>query len=304
MDHDTLLVGLARECGAHGPRELGKNCYLEGMSITSDSLVDGPGWRLDDVRCSAGPGDRPFEERHDAACIALVRSGSFTYRNGHGRALLAPGACLLGEAGQDFECSHEHHAGDHCLSFHYTPEFLESVLGGVRGARRMAFGAARLAPTHLTLRQFAAVEAAHAVGDRATLTECALELAGTVYDVLINQHDDALPPSARDLRRVSAALRRMESSGEADTGLDTLAAEAAMSPYHFLRVFRRVVGMSPRQYQLRQRLSRAAVALRAGDMPVVQVALAAGFGDLSSFDRMFKREFGRTPRAWRRAVRA
>ena len=272
------------------------------MSITSTSLASGEGWRLDDVTCTAGPRDRPFEERHDTPCIALVHSGSFVYRNGHGRELLAPGACLLGESTQHFECSHEHHVGDRCLSFHYTPALLESVLAGIRGARRLDFGAPRLAPSHATLPQFARVEAAAQHGDAEALAECAVELAGTVYELLITRSDGMTAPSARDLRRIAAALRRLDAADAGGASLAALAAEAAMGPYHFLRVFRRGIGMSPRQYLLRQRLSRAASALRNSDMPVSELALMAGFGDLSSFDRMFRRQFGSAPRAWRRAA--
>ena len=54
--------------------------------------------------------------------------------------MLAPGAILLGNARTCFECGHEHGVGDRCVSFHYTPELMESVLADVPGARRLAFG--------------------------------------------------------------------------------------------------------------------------------------------------------------------
>jgi len=269
------------------------------MSITSQLLGHGPGWRLDEVSCCAGPRDRPFEEQHASPCIALVSGGSFVYRNTHGRALLAPGACLLGEQGQAFECSHEHHTGDRCLSFHYAPDFLETVLAGVDGVRRMSFGAARLAPSSATLRDFTRLEAAARLGDTAMLAECAVDIAGTVYAALADTAEDLRAPGARDTRRIVAALRRIETDDGDDADLATLAADAAMSPYHFLRVFRRVVGMTPRQYQLRRRLGRVAVALRTTDFTVSRLAADGGFDDLSSFERMFRRDFGMTPRAWR-----
>jgi len=57
--------------------------------------------------------------------------------------------------------------------------------------------------------------------------------------------------------------------------------------------------MTPRQYQLRRRLGRVAVALRTTDFTVSRLAADGGFDDLSSFERMFRRDFGMTPRAWR-----
>lgn len=271
------------------------------MSITAREISTGDGWRLDDVLCRAGPHDRPFEERHGSPCVALVVAGSFLYRNGHGRALLAPGACLLGNEGQLFECSHEHQAGDRCLSFHYSPAFLESVLSGIDGARHLAFDSNRLAPTAHTLRQCAGLEAAAAMGDVALLAECAVDIAGAAYCTVIDAADPGAAPSSRDMRRIVAALRRIDGDDREDPDLATLAAEAAMSPFHFLRVFTRVVGSTPRQYQLRRRLARVAVGLRTTLLPISRLAADEGFNDLSSFDRMFRRSFRVAPRAWRTA---
>jgi AraC family transcriptional regulator len=78
------------------------------MPLTSLLLASGTGWRVDDVVCSSGPHDRPFEERHDAVCVAAVTHGTFQYRSTLGSAVLAPGALLLGNQHHSFECSHEH----------------------------------------------------------------------------------------------------------------------------------------------------------------------------------------------------
>ena len=42
------------------------------MVFAPHTLASGPGWRVSDVVCTAGPHDRPFEEQHDAVCIAAV----------------------------------------------------------------------------------------------------------------------------------------------------------------------------------------------------------------------------------------
>ena len=83
--------------------------------ITTRTLAQGPGWRVQSVICRSGPGDRAFEERHDWTSVAAVLSGAFTYRSDRGRTIMAPGALLLGNAGRCFECGHEHGTGDHCV---------------------------------------------------------------------------------------------------------------------------------------------------------------------------------------------
>src|SRR3954454_17900369 len=109
------------------------------MIASVRNLCSGEGWRVSDVVCRAGPGDRPFEERHDDICIAVVTEGTFRYRASQGTAMLAPGAILLGNARTYFECNHEHSVGDRCVSFHYKPKFMESALADVPRARRMSF---------------------------------------------------------------------------------------------------------------------------------------------------------------------
>src|SRR5262249_17366482 len=50
-----------------------------GMALNSRLLASGPGWSVSDVACTAGPHDRPFEERHHAARIPAVIEGTVQY---------------------------------------------------------------------------------------------------------------------------------------------------------------------------------------------------------------------------------
>ena len=75
-----------------------------------------------------------------------------------------------------------------------------------------------------------------------------------------------------------------------------------MSPYHFLRTFRAVTGVTPHQWLLRARLRDAAGRLAATSTPVTNVALDVGFDDLSNFTRSFRAEFGASPREYRLAA--
>jgi AraC family transcriptional regulator len=269
------------------------------MSLTSRMLASGPGWSVSDVTCTAGPHDRSFEERHDTASIAAVTAGTFQYRTDGGRAVLAPGGILLGDAGACFECGHEHGTGDRCLAFSFTPALLESIVSGVPGARRAAFGVPHLPPVPALMPLLATAEAARDGEDAAELEEVALRLAAAVAATLADGAQPAAAPSRRDERRISDALRRIEGEAHEPLALADLAYEAGMSRYHFLRTFRQVAGMTPHQLVLRTRLHRAAVRLRTSDEPISTIAFDAGFGDLSTFNRRFRRLMGRSPGAWR-----
>lgn len=269
------------------------------MGIRSTLLASGPGWRVSDIVCAAGPQDRPFEEQHGAVCIAAVTQGTFQYRSSRGAAVLGPGAVLLGNEGECFECGHEHGIGDRCLSFHFSPDHLAMIVAAVPGARRADFAVPHLPPAPKLVPLLAAAEIARDDGDGAALAEIALLLAGAVVTALAGTGRTVPQPSRRDARRVTEALRRIEARAHEPITLAELAREAASSPYHFLRIFRNLVGMTPHQYVLRTRLHRAAVRLRRSDESITDIAFGVGFNDLSTFNRHFQRVMGASPSAFR-----
>jgi AraC family transcriptional regulator len=275
------------------------------MSMSSLLLAAGRGWRVDDIRCTSGPRDRPFEERHDGMCVAIVTAGTFTYRTTQGTAVLAPGAALLGNHGHCFECGHEHGIGDRCLSFRFSPELVESVVSELPGARQLAFTLPNLPPLPQLIPLVADAAAARDGSDAISFEELALSVVAEVRIALPGMTSSARgkqiarQPSARDQRRVTEALRRIEAHCDQPLSLQQLATDVAMSPYHFLRTFRAVAGMAPHQFLLHTRLQRAAVRLRCSGEPISAIALEAGFSDLSTFNRRFRRLLGASPGAYR-----
>jgi AraC-like DNA-binding protein len=101
---------------------------------------------------------------------------------------------------------------------------------------------------------------------------------------------------------VTAALW-IEANAADPVGLASAAKQAGLSPFHFLRVFSSVLGVTPHQYLVRSRLRRAARLLAADAAPVTQIAYDVGFGDLSNFVRSFHRAAGVSPLRFRRAAR-
>ena len=63
--------------------------------------------------------------------------------------------------------------------------------------------------------------------------------------------------------------------------------------------FRRVTGITPHQYVLRTRLHRAAIRLRQSEDQIAAIAFDAGFNDLATFNRRFRRLMGAAPGEYR-----
>jgi AraC-like DNA-binding protein len=267
--------------------------------ITTRLLASGEGWMVEDVVCTSGPYDRPFEERHERASVAIVLAGTFQYRSAAGSALMTPGSLLLGEPGQSFECSHDHAAGDRCLSFHYTPELFERL--AVEASGRRSFGVARLPPLRGLSWLVARARAGMAGAPGLSWEEIGVQLAARAVQLAAGVTPDpgGAPPAA--VARVTRAVRAIERQPGAALTVARLAREAGLSPYHFLRTFRRLTGLTPHQYVRRTRLREAATRLASGRAKVLDVALDSGFGDVSNFNHAFRVEFGVPPRAYRRS---
>jgi AraC family transcriptional regulator len=255
-------------------------------------------WSLTEYVCSAGPHDRTFEERHDRVSIALVTSGTFRYRTDTGEGILYPGAILLGNPGSCYECGHEHSHGDRCLALHIDREWFAEIAAGSSGSTRRRFRAPILpAATHLTPIS-AALHQVSLPQSRPALEEAVLTVIGTVARVAVTNYAPPRRPKAA-ARRMAAAFDYIESRLSRDLSLAELSAHVAMSKYHFLRTFKQTSGMTPHQYILSRRLRTAAIALRTTTKPVAHVALDQGFGDLSTFNHLFRRVMGVTPSAYR-----
>jgi AraC family transcriptional regulator len=272
------------------------------MPLSAKLLASGTGWSVSDFVCTSGPRDPCYVEQHGAYSIALVTEGNFQYRTAQGSALMTPGSLLLGNEGACFECGHQHSRGDRCLAFHYSPEVFESVVAATPGAKRLALAAPRLPPVRSVLAVLAAAQALREESGSGPeeFQELALRLAGVVCATLNEERPASRrSPTPRDERRIAAALRRIESQQGARLSLEALAAEAAVSPFHFLRIFEQVVGVTPGEYMLSTRLRHAAVRLRRSNEPIAAVALDCGFDDLSTFNRQFRRATGLPPGAYR-----
>jgi AraC family transcriptional regulator len=267
-------------------------------------------WTLNEFVCRAGPQDRPFEERHASFAMAAVLEGSFQYRCDNGRALLYPGAVMLGNLGACYECGHDHGSGDRCISLHFSPALFEEIAASKAGSSRFRFTAAMLPalkPLNRPMAELAALAANSAAGDRGgtpdrmAVEELAIDMAEAVIGAVAGGDARAAAASPADSRRISRVLRHIERHAAEPLDLAGLAAVACMSKYHFLRSFRRITGVTPHQYLLGLRLRRAAERLCSSRDPVSTIAYDTGFGDLSTFNAGFRAQFGASPGNFRAA---
>src|SRR4029078_2043366 len=103
---------------------------------------------------------------------------------------------------------------------------------------------------------------------------------------LVSGRTHELPQaSASDRRRAVAAALWVDEHSHEPIDLKTTAAEVGLSAFHFLRLFARVIGVTPHQYMVHSRLRHAARLLADDARSITDIALDVGFADLSNFVR-------------------
>ncbi len=95
--------------------------------------------------------------------------------------------------------------------------------------------------------------------------------------------------------RIEAARQYLADNPARRTSLGELAELAGYAPDYFARKFLRQVGLSPKQYQLREAMRHARFLLSAGGLSVGDTAMALGYPDPYTFSRQFRRVTGMAP---------
>lgn len=252
-----------------------------------------------DYRCTAMPHDKPYTEIHNYYSVSYVRKGSFGCRVRGQSFELVTGSVLVGYMGDEYLCTHDHHdGGDECLSFQLMPELVETI-GDHSGAWRV--GSVAPLPELMVLGELAQATAeGHC---NLGLDEVGLMFATRFVDVVSGRSNIPVQVTPRDRRRAIETALWIDAHAQQPINLESTAREAELSPFHFLRLFNKVLGVTPHQYLVRSRLRRAARLLAEDDRPITEVAFDAGFADLSNFVRTFHRAAGVSPKSFRQASR-
>ncbi|MCU0353320.1 MAG: AraC family transcriptional regulator [Cytophagales bacterium] len=106
------------------------------------------------------------------------------------------------------------------------------------------------------------------------------------------------PATKKDLyKRLLRGKEFIHSDFASPLTIERVAQEACLSQYHFFRLFKAVFGITPHQYILQKRLDCGSLLLQKQNHSVSDAAIAAGFPDIYTFSKAFKKRFGFSPSA-------
>lgn len=269
-------------------------------------IVEQPLFRSDAVNLSryAHPIDEahrdPVEEVSTMHAVSFVERGGFDLFQGRRRWRLDPATLLVTHPGFTYRCAHDDERPDDvCLALHFGSEYLEEV-GSIAGrAARGAKPLARVRPVMRRTDRLAYLRHRLIAAARGPEAATAVPVvAGEILASVVRSEGGHAAWSdghiARYARRVDAARALYAERYAEPLTLHGVAGEVGMSPFHFSRVFRSLVGLPPHRYLRGVRLERAAGRLRAG-AGVTDTCHATGFNNLGHFIRVFSAAYGVTP---------
>jgi AraC-like DNA-binding protein len=232
---------------------------------------------------------------HDYYVICLIEQGVQSCVAGRSKDITLPGGIILLNPGEPHSGQSASENGFEYRALYPTSEHMQLVREGLAGSFHsdLSFDTIRLYDReleralrrlHLALHQPASP----------------LERESRFVWTLTRLMERYMRPLGHEQRhkREPMAIKRAKAYIEAHyaqgVSLKELAAEVALSPYHFLRVFRNQVGMPPHAYLETVRIRAAQALLERGDA-LSEVAYATGFSTQAHFTERFKRIIGVTP---------
>jgi AraC-like DNA-binding protein len=190
--------------------------------------------------------------------------------------------------------------GWHYLMAYIDRKIVDDVATGIWGSRNGSFSFNapvtyddRLAGELLSTLKILASQECNAVETQSILY-------ATLSKLLI-RHGDIRTARRRvpaDHPRVHRACEFMYENAGRHITLADIAAEVGLSPYHFLRMFKGVVGLSPHVFLNQCRVERARAAIEE-NADLAEAALISGFSDQSHMSRRFKEIYGTSPGRYR-----
>jgi AraC-like DNA-binding protein len=117
----------------------------------------------------------------------------------------------------------------------------------------------------------------------------------------VNRIKASAEPTKIDLHeKLKLALKYIRENMDGEITLAKLSDIAHISAFHFLRLFKAAYEVTPIQYLTRLRMKKACHLLKKTERPIGWISASCGYDSQSSFIRLFKKEFGRTPQAFRK----
>lgn len=270
--------------------------------ISSDLLLNSSTLSVRDVYCRGTCRDRSAEEHARVTSLVFTYRGTYVRHVGHAQSVAEANQVLFFNADESYHVSHPVSGGDASLSLVAHPALLSEVAPAslVKGTSDPAFRPHRLRIDARTQALVAMLRYSlrESIAEPLEAESLALTLIQRALGPRTTRPASGSFGSQRMVDRIKLLLA---SDLTRRWTLSEIAAEVHGSPIYLTQIFQQVEGMPLYRYQLRLRLARSLDLLDRYD-DLTALALEVGFSSHSHFTAAFRRTYGRSPSAFKRAA--
>lgn len=258
-------------------------------------LVDTPLLRVTRFEHPEGePHHDPREENSTSISLSFVLRGAFVIRAGSRTFEVTPRTVFTTLPGLAYRTYHaEDRPTDICLSVEYSPEFLGDGRAEVAPTEPVVDLTNRTAYLRWRLERAVALKQ-----EDAAFEEIGADLLSSVRGLEPGTKLFSERSLSWYAERIEHARTLLDTSFGERHSLGSLSRAVGMSPFHFARLFRSLVGVPPGRYLLFTRLDRAHRLMRE-NRSVTDACFDCGFRNLSYFVRAFRKRYRISPSAAR-----
>lgn len=244
--------------------------------------------------------------------FCFVRSGYFEFRAFRSNHQAHIGRVLVSKPGFEHRTHHIDQQPDICSVFDFTPSFYQSLQDHYRAEALWFFGNRDI--HHVTLNCSPEIEHFHFLILTKTLTGKVDSLllddwvVRLVDKIMRTMGNAAQPePLSANLKRfhlstIKKAREFLLQNFEQDINLQQLADHCCVSLFHFSRLFKTILRVSPYQYISDLRMNHARLLLESTQLPVTQIAFQSGYNSLEHFATSFKKKYNLSPSSFRKVA--
>jgi AraC family transcriptional regulator len=268
-------------------------------------------YRIEDFKCLCDICSLTKPEYNKSLCLSFIRKGFFEYRVFNGNQEAHVGRILISKPGYEHITGHIDNQPDVSTIFEFTKDFFETLKEHYSACawflknndiHSILLNCSAEAD-YLHHRILQHMQSKHA--GKLQIDEMVIQLLDKVMNTLSNDHTvSPLPDGLKKyhLPTIEAAQQYMLHHFTENISLQQLARYCHTSPFHFSRIFKTILNMSPHQYLLSIRLQHAKILITTSAKPVGNIAFECGFNSLEHFATAYRQQFNVSPSQHRREL--
>ncbi len=260
-------------------------------------------YEIRDYRCTCMECSISSRELCDSFCLCFVRKGFYEQRTFRRDNPMHIGRLLVTKPGTEYVVRHIDNQPDLCTSLSFSDSFYGLINDYFKSETRWFFGnpdiQSLLISTNpeIDLLHHQILEKAPQ-GLGLETDELVIRLVERVAETLGNVQSPA--PISESLKRhhlvtIEKAKDYLFRHFDGPVSLQELSQHCCVSLFHFVRIFKAILGISPHQYLTELRLNHARLLLTTTSHPITQVAFECGFNSLEHFVTAYRKQFHAAP---------